>query len=60
MEMIQLDEVEIKQVRFSPRLDFVPLIDKEKLELYYSARKYLNFIILTIIELSLSFSQVIY
>ena len=39
-EMIQLDELgEFKQVRFSPRLDFVPLIDKEKLELYYSARK---------------------
>ena len=39
-EMIQLDEDgEFKQVRFSPRLDFVPLIDKEKLELYYSARK---------------------
>jgi len=39
-EMIQLDENnEFKQVRFSPRLDFVPLEDKEKLELYYSARK---------------------
>jgi len=39
-EMIQLDEHgEFKQVRFSPRLDFVPLMDKEKLELYYSARK---------------------
>ncbi len=39
-EMIQLDESEnFKQVRFSPRLDFVPLMDKEKLELYYSARK---------------------
>ena len=39
-EMIKLDENgEFKQVRFSPRLDFVPLIDKEKLELYYSARK---------------------
>ena len=39
-EMIQLDEFgEFKQVRFSPRLDFVPLMDKEKLELYYSARK---------------------
>ena len=38
--MIQLDEFgEFKQVRFSPRLDFVPLMDKEKLELYYSARK---------------------
>ena len=39
-EMIKLDEFgEFKQVRFSPRLDFVPLMDKEKLELYYSARK---------------------
>ena len=38
-EMIQLDENKrFKQVRFSPRLDFVPLMDKEKLELYYSAR----------------------
>ena len=38
-EMIQLNEKgEFKQVRFSPRLDFVPLMDKEKLELYYSAR----------------------
>ena len=26
-------------MRFSPRLDFVPLMDKEKLDLYYSARK---------------------
>ena len=34
-EMIQLDEKrKFKQVRFSPRLDFVPLMDKEKLELY--------------------------
>ena len=39
-EMIKLDESgNFKQVRFSPRLDFVPLMDKEKLELYYSARK---------------------
>ena len=38
-EMIRLDEQgEFKQVRFSPRLDFVPLMDKEKLDLYYSAR----------------------
>ena len=37
--MIKLDESgNFKQVRFSPRLDFVPLMDKEKLELYYSAR----------------------
>ena len=39
-EMINIDEDgQFKQVRFSPRLDFVPLIDKEKLELFYSARK---------------------
>ena len=38
-EMIQIDENKrLKQVRFSPRLDFVPLMDKEKLELYYAAR----------------------
>ena len=38
-EMIQLDENKrLKQVRFSPRLDFVPLMDKKKLELYYAAR----------------------
>ena len=38
-EMIQLDENNnFKQVRFSPRLDFVPLMEKEKLDLYYSAR----------------------
>ena len=42
-EMIQLDENKnFKQVRFSPRLDFVPLIEKEKLELFYSARKKLS------------------
>ena len=39
-EMIQLNENKnLKQVRFSPRLDFVPLMDKEKLDLYYAARK---------------------
>ena len=39
-EMIRLDESgNFKQVRFSPRLDFVPLIDKEKLEIFYTARK---------------------
>ncbi len=38
-EMIKLDEYQnFKQVRFSPRLDFVPLMDKEKLDLYYAAR----------------------
>tara|TARA_B100000963_G_scaffold355958_1_gene375194 strand:+ start:1012 stop:2112 length:1101 start_codon:yes stop_codon:yes gene_type:complete len=39
-EMIQLNEKEeFKQVRFSPRLDFVPLMEKNKLDLFYSARK---------------------
>ena len=39
-EMIRVDENgEFKQVRFSPRLDFVPLLDIDKLELYYNARK---------------------
>ncbi len=39
-EMIKLDENQnFKQVRFSPRLDFVPLMKKEKLDLYYAARK---------------------
>ena len=39
-EMIKVDENgEFKQVRFSPRLDFVPLLDLDKLELYYNARK---------------------
>ena len=36
--MIKLDENKnFKQVRFSPRLDFVPLLEKKKLELYYEA-----------------------
>ena len=39
-EMIQLDQYKaFKQVRFSPRLDFVPLLDKKQLELFYKARK---------------------
>ena len=42
-EMIKLDENgEFKQVRFSPRLDYVPMLDKEKLDLYYKARKRLS------------------
>ena len=37
--MISLDENnQFKQVRFSPRLDFVPLLEKHKLELFYKAR----------------------
>ena len=39
-ELIELDELKnIKQVRFSTRLDYVPMIDKKKLDLYYKARK---------------------
>ncbi len=39
-EMIRVDENgEFKQVRFSPRLDFVPLLDLDRLELYYNGRK---------------------
>ena len=42
-EMIKLDENKnFKQVRFSPRLDYVPMLDKEKLDLYYKARKKLS------------------
>ena len=38
-EMITLDEDKnFKQVRFSPRLDFVPLIDKDRLDIFYKAR----------------------
>ena len=55
-EMIQLNEKgEFKQVRFSPRLDFVPLMEKNKLELFYSARKkYQSSIIQINIELNLN------
>ena len=39
-EMIKLnDQGQFKQVRFSPRLDFVPLMEKSKLKLFYLARK---------------------
>ena len=38
--LIELDENQnFKQVRFSPRLDFVPMLDKENLDLFYRARK---------------------
>ena len=41
--LIELNRDEcFKQVRFSPRLDYVPIIDKEKLDLYYKARKKLS------------------
>ena len=42
-ELIKLDDnKDFKQVRFSPRLDYVPMLDKEKLDLYYKARKKLS------------------
>ena len=38
-ELIKLDEnKEFKQVKFSPRLDFVPILEKRELDLYYKAR----------------------
>ena len=42
-ELIELnDDKSFKQVRFSPRLDYVPVLEKEKLDLYYKARKKLS------------------
>ena len=42
-ELIQLDEQKnFKQVRFSTRLDYVPILDKKKLDIYYKARKRLS------------------
>ena len=39
-ELIKLnDDKTFKQVRFSPRLDYVPILEKNKLDLYYKARK---------------------
>jgi gamma-butyrobetaine dioxygenase len=39
-ELIELDEKKnIKQVRFSTRLDYVPILEKKQLDLYYKARK---------------------
>ena len=38
--LIELNEDKsFKQVRFSPRLDYVPILEKEKLDLYYQARR---------------------
>ena len=38
-ELIKLDEnKKFKQVKFSPRLDFVPILNKDQLDLYYKAR----------------------
>ena len=36
------DDKSFKQVRFSPRLDYVPILDKEELDLYYMQEKTLN------------------
>ena len=42
-ELIHLDdEKNFKQVRFSPRLDYVPMLEKNKLDQYYKARKKLS------------------
>ena len=42
-ELIHLDENRnFQNVRFSPRLDYVPKMSKDKLDTYYSARKYLS------------------
>ena len=42
-ELIHLDdEKNFKQVRFSPRLDYVPILEKKKLDQYYKARKKLS------------------
>ena len=39
-ELIELDEKNnLKQIRFSTRLDYVPPLEKDKLDLYYKARK---------------------
>ena len=39
-ELIELDEQDnFKQIRFSTRLDYVPVLKKKQLELYYKARK---------------------
>ena len=42
-ELIKLNKDKtFKQVRFSPRLDYVPILQKNKLDLYYKARKKLS------------------
>ena len=39
-QIIELDENEkIKQIRHSPRLDYVPILEKNKLEKFYKARR---------------------
>ena len=42
-ELIKLNKDKtFRQVRFSPRLDYVPILEKNKLDLYYKARKKLS------------------
>ena len=42
-ELIKLNnKKEFKQVRFSPRLDYVPMLEKDKLDKYYKSRKKLS------------------
>ncbi len=39
-ELIELDELNnLKQVRFSTRVDYVPILEKNHLDIYYKARK---------------------
>jgi len=39
-ELIELDEQNnFKQIRFNTRLDYVPLLEKDQLDIYYKARK---------------------
>jgi gamma-butyrobetaine dioxygenase len=39
-ELIELDEQDkFKQIRFNTRLDYVPVLEKNQLDLYYKARK---------------------
>ncbi|MBD1138773.1 TauD/TfdA family dioxygenase [Pelagibacterales bacterium SAG-MED46] len=42
-ELVKLNnDKTFKQVRFSPRLDYVPILEKDQLDLYYRARKKLS------------------
>ena len=42
-ELIELDEKNnLKQIRFSTRLDYVPPLEKKQLDIYYKARKKLS------------------
>ena len=39
-QLIELDEQDnLKQIRFNTRLDYVPVLEKKQLDLYYNARK---------------------